>query len=426
MQPFHLLAKPAGPRCNMRCAYCFYLEKERLYPDRTGSARMSDELLEVFVRDYLRTQPTAEVGFSWQGGEPTLMGLPFFERVVALQARYTPPGKKATNALQTNGLALDDDWCRFLARHEFLVGISIDGPRDLHDGFRVDRGGRGSFDRVAAAMERCRRHGVAFNTMTVVHRGNSQQPERVYRALKELGATHMQFIPLLERMDGGELAGPPQPDRQLPVAPWSCGSDELGSFLCGIFDLWVRSDIGEIFVQPFDVALSIRHLGRSSICAHDETCGDALVVEHNGDVYACDHYVYPEHRLGNLLRTPLAQLADDPRQRAFGAAKRDELPTACRDCQHLPSCRGGCPKHRSLRSSGGEPGLNYFCSSYRRFFERIGPHIEAMHGLLLQGKPAAAHMRQLSSRRDWTEPRRNDPCPCGSGLKYKRCCALRK
>ena len=367
-RPLHVMGKPIGPICNLDCKYCFYLEKERLYPpgEKWG---MSDALLETYIRQYIAQQPGAEVNFAWQGGEPTLLGVGFFEKAVALQRRYAD-GKTIHNALQTNGTLLDDSWGEFFSRNQFLVGLSIDGPRELHDSLRVDKHNNPTFDAVMAGLGVLKRHGVAFNTLSVIHRQNAKQPLAVYRFLQSIGSEYLQFIPLVERQASGPLkvldfAEPPvigEPaDPNSPVTPWSVDAGDYGTFLCTIFDQWVRRDVGRTFVQLFDVALGQWMNLPSSLCVFAPRCGSALALEHNGDLYSCDHYVYPRYKLGNLLNQSLTELADLPQQIRFGNDKQDTLPAYCRRCPVRFACNGECPKHRFIHTPDGEPGLNYLC-----------------------------------------------------------------
>jgi len=423
---YHVIAKPTGPICNLDCRYCFYLEKERLYQG-TSAWAMDDSVLEAFIRDYIGSQNVPAVSFTWQGGEPTLLGLDFFRRVVEFQARHAA-GRRVENAFQTNAILLDDNWCAFLAKESFLVGVSIDGPSRLHDRHRVDRGGHPTFDRVMRGMELLAKHGVAFNTVTVVHRDNAREPLEVYRFLREAGSGFIQFIPIVERVappeESQDLASPGAEGRG-HVSAWSVDPADWGSFLCTIFDEWVRRDVGRVFVQMFDVALESWLTGRTSLCIFGETCGRALAIEHNGDLYSCDHYVYPEFRLGNITETPLAALVESPQQVAFGDAKRDALPAFCRQCPVLFACHGECPKNRFARTPDGEAGLNYLCAGYKRFFTHIDPHMTFMAAeLRAQRAPAnvMAWMRERDRQAAMTTAGRNDPCPCGSGLKVKKCC----
>ena len=399
--PFHVMAKPIGPKCNLDCTYCFYLEKENLYPE-TSSFRMSDTVLERYIRSYISAQPGTEVNFAWQGGEPTLLGIDFFHKVVELQNRHA--GRRTiSNALQTNGTLLDDDWCRFLHDNRFLVGLSIDGPRALHDAYRVDRGQKPTFDRVLAGLECLKRHGVEFNTLTVVNRQNSPHPLEVYRFLKEIGSTFMQFIPLVERHappgnpSGLKLAAPPipghGPDNSATVTPWSVQAADYGAFLTGIFDEWIRHDVGQIFVQLFDVTLANWYGEGPGICVFSENCGGALALEHNGDVYSCDHYVYPQYRLGNITTQPLGDMAASFQQRQFGSEKSTSLPRYCRECDVRFACHGECPKHRFIRSPDDEPGLNYLCAAYKTFFHHAKPGMDEMVWLLRAGQSPADVMK---------------------------------
>lgn len=389
------MVKPIGPICNLDCTYCYYTGKKALYPDQRRF-RMSEDLLETFVRDYLAAGadwPGRELVFSWQGGEPTLLGVDFFRRAVELQERYRPPGKIVRNAFQTNGVLLDAGWARFLHDAKFLVGISIDGPPRLHDANRLDVKGAPSSARVLAGLAQLQDHQVEFNTLSVVSRANLRGARMVYRYLKELGVRFMQFIPLLEREreGGGGLAGPS--DSGGAVTPWSLPPAGLGTFLCQLFDEWVRRDVGSVFVQGFDILLEQSMGQPASLCVFAETCGVALAMEHNGDLFACDHYVYDDYRLGNIIETPLSDLAQAPAQARFGRDKRATLPQVCLDCDNLHLCNGGCPKHRIARAPDGEPGLNYFCPSYRRFFAHTAETMRAMADLLRAGRPAADVMK---------------------------------
>lgn len=401
--PFHVMAKPIGPRCNLDCTYCYYLEKEQMYaPER--KFRMNDAVLERFIGDYIAAQDAAgvpEIWFAWQGGEPTLLGVDYFARIVALQEKFRPAGKAVRNAIQTNGTLLTGKWARFLHRHEFLVGLSIDGPPDLHDQHRRDRRGGPTSGPVMKTLQLLRAHQVEFNVLTVVNAHNVRRPLDVYHFLRDCGVNFMQFIPVVERIDAqGRLAGPPEStvdDDALQLAPWSVPADAYGDFLCSIFDEWVRHDVGEIFVQFFDMQLGLWMGHEATLCVFAETCGRGLAIEHNGDVFACDHYVYPEFRLGNVMERPLAVLSAAPEQQEFGENKRSSLPPTCLDCRYLFACNGGCPKHRFLPApDGGDKKLNYFCASNRRFVAHAGPLLETMGRLIRSGVPAAAIMPMLA------------------------------
>jgi uncharacterized protein len=388
---------------------------------------MSEAVLESFISQYMRSQDVPEISFAWQGGEPTLMGLDFFRRVVHLQKQYLPAGKRFSNAIQTNGTLLTDEWCRFLHDNQFLVGLSIDGPRNLHDRYRRDKGGGATFDRVMEGMRRLKEHQVEFNTLTVVNRANSREPLAVYDFLREQGSGHIQFIPLVERGGSvGHLACPPGQGlvQDIPVSPWSTLPQDYGQFLCTVFDQWVKRDVGRVFVQLFEVMLGV-WLGRpASLCVFNPTCGQAAVLEHNGDLYSCDHFVYPEYRLGNILQQPLASLMESEQQLAFGQNKKDFLPRYCLDCDVRFACQGECPKHRFVLSPAGQQGLNYLCPAYKQFFRHVDRKMEQMAWLLRQGRPAADIMRPASptAAAPSNRPGRNDPCPCGSGKKLKKCC----
>jgi uncharacterized protein len=428
------MGKPVGPICNLDCKYCFYLDKEKLYPSPRKFV-MSDEVLDNYVRQYIASQPGAEVSFAWQGGEPTLLGVGYFRKVVELQARYAN-GKTIGNSIQTNGTLLDDEWCTFFKENRFLVGISIDGPRELHELYRVDKLQRSTFDKVMAGIELLKRHRVDFNTLTVVHRESARHPLEVYRFLKEIGSTYIQFIPLVERSTGTGLAAPPllspttdDPALSATVTPWSVDAHDYGNFLVEIFQEWVRQDVGRIFVQVFETALSNWMGLGSSLCIFAETCGRALALEHNGDVYSCDHYVFPRHKLGNVLDQEISELAELPVQQGFGAAKRDTLPDYCRQCDVRFACHGECPRNRFLQTPDGQPGLNYLCTGYRHFFRTIDPTMKEMARLLRDGRPAADIMNprveaspaRVRPQFNSAKVARNAPCPCGSGSKYKRC-----
>ncbi len=400
-RPFHVMVKPIGPACNLDCRYCFYLEKARLFAGE-HSPRISDAALESFVQQYIAALPDApEINFAWQGGEPTLMGLDFFRKVVALQKQHSG-GKKITNAFQTNATLLDDEWCAFLAANQFLTGVSLDGPRELHDAYRLDKQGRSTFETVIAAVERLKRHGAPFNTLTVVNRINSKQPLKVYRFLKELGSTFHQYIPIVERVAnpaaqalGLPLATPPSAGAEdIAVTEWSVRPGDYGKFLIAIFDAWVRQDVGKIFVQLFDAALAAWVGQSGTVCVYAEECGNAIILEHNGEVYACDHFVYPQYLLGNLKDTPLTELAWSAAQERFGRNKQALLPTYCRKCGFLFACNGECPKHRFAKTPDGEPGLNYLCPGLKKFFQYATPKLDAMARLVQARRPAADIMQK--------------------------------
>ncbi len=433
---FHVMTKPSGAVCNLDCKYCFYLEKEKLYPGTTNFF-MTEETLENYVKQYIERQEIGEITFAWQGGEPTLMGVEFFEKAVAFQKKYCPPGKKIFNAFQTNGTLLDDAWASFFKREGFLIGLSIDGPEHLHDKYRVTKGGKPTWKKVMQGMAFLKKHEVEFNTLTVINREISLHPLEVYRFLREHGSGYMQFIPLVERKGEGELltlATPPQVGQDgdyedpTPVTDWSVRAKDFGSFLTTIFDEWVNNDVGKTFVQLFDVQLGIWYSGRSSLCVFSETCGKALALEHNGDLYSCDHYVYPEYKLGNLFKEHLGDMVASEQQKKFGLDKRDSLPKYCQTCEVKFACHGECPKHRFIKTPDGEPGLNYLCAGYKKFFNHVDPYLKTMVELIRSGRAAPDIMEMLASQKvskleqeKWKNIGRNEPCPCGSGKKYKAC-----
>ena len=377
------MAKPTGAACNLDCRYCFFLKKGKLYP---GSGfRMTDEVQESYIRQTLGAQPSPQVTIAWQGGEPTLMGLDFFRRSIELEKKYARPGMAVENTLQTNGILLDDEWCRFLHDHNFLVGISLDGPRPLHDAYRRDKGGQPTFDRVVRAVRRMQEHKVEFNVLCTVNAVNCRQPLDVYRFFRdELGARYLQFIPIVEKEEEGRGAG----DEGVKITGRSVPPEQYGRFLIEIFDEWVRRDVGSTFVPFFDAVLASYVYGRSSLCVLRPACGDALALEHNGDLYSCDHFVEPNHRLGNILETPLAELAWSEKQRAFGQAKSAALPRACRECKWLFTCHGECPKNRVLKTPDGESGLNWLCAGLKAFFAHTERPMREMADLLKSGRYA--------------------------------------
>lgn len=401
---FHLMAKPAGPSCNLHCTYCFYCEKKALLPDPTPS-RMSDEVLESYTRQYIQSQPGSSVIFEWQGGEPSLVGIAFFQHALELQKKYGQ-GKEITNSLQTNGTLLDDDWCEFLAKNRFLVGLSLDGPGPVHDAYRVDKEGRGTSDRVIKSLERMQHHGVQVNVLVTVNNKNSTQPLEVYRFLRRHNAQFIQFIPVVERAAdpkakalGLPLALPPSlngAEHSTTVTSWSVEPKQYGQFLMRIFDEWIRNDVGEVFVMNFEWTLAAWARVRPAVCYLASRCGRNLIMESNGDVFSCDHFVYPAFRLGNILEHNLAALVDSKQQLAFGAAKETALPGYCRQCDVLSACRGGCPKHRFLISPDGEPGLNYLCAGFKDFLHHVEPAMKRMVELLRRGIPALKIMETTS------------------------------
>lgn len=390
---FHMLAKPSGADCNLACTYCFYLRKSALYP--AERPRMSPEMLETYIRQLFEAQPGPEVSLAWQGGEPTLMGLDFFERAVELATRHARPGQRIAHSIQTNGVLVDERWCAFFRRHDFLVGISIDGPEAVHNRFRVNRGGSGVHAQVVRAYRLLRDHGVRTNILCTVNAANQRRALDVYRHFRdELQADYIQFIPVVEA-----LPAVPGKRRRRPVSAESVDPERFGRFLVAVFDEWSRRDIGAVTVHNFE-AVAANLLGAPAIvCVFAETCGGAPVIEHNGDVYSCDHYVDERHRLGNIGETPLAELMACERQAAFGAAKRDDLPRQCRQCRFLPLCRGECPRNRFVPSGGGEAGLNYLCPGYRRFFGHVEGPIGRIVSLFRAGRSPDEVMAVMAAAR---------------------------
>ncbi|NSW57539.1 MAG: anaerobic sulfatase maturase [Armatimonadetes bacterium] len=405
---FQVFAKPAGPACNLACHYCYYLEKEQLFPGDMP-LKMPDDLLELYIAQHIEASPGPVIRFSWHGGEPTILGLDYFRRIVAIQRRHTPAGRRIENGIQTNGTLLNEDWCRFLADENFAVGISIDGPRELHDLHRVTRDGESAWERTMRGYELLRSHGVDCDVLCVVGAHNAVHPTRVYRFLKSIGARYLTFLPLVVR----------QPDSGTGASALSVPPAAWGEFLCTIHEEWQRQDIGKVGIQIFDEAVRPALGQDHALCIFSRKCGNIPVVEHNGDFYSCDHFVDPEHLVGNIREQPLVELLESPAQRAFGRAKSSTLPRYCRDCPVLEMCNGGCPKDRFLLTPDGEPGLNYLCEGYRRFFTSLRPFLTAL-ATLRRRQLALKEPTPEDDRR--AEPRRNDPCPCGSGRKYKACC----
>ncbi len=424
---FSLMAKPIGPICNLDCKYCFYLEKENLYPG-TSNFKMSDETLEAYVKQKIEAHGIDQVNFAWQGGEPTLMGVEFFRKAVELQKKYSS-GKIINNVLQTNGVLLDDEWCGFFKENNFLIGLSIDGPREIHDAYRVNKGGGDTFDKVVRGINYLKKHKVDFNTLTVIHRYNADFPLEIYNFLKEIGSGYMQFIPIVERESNNKAENSlnlVSPDnKEANVTEWSVFPEQYGKFLCAVFDEWVRKDVGNYFVQMFDVALQSWLGMEQSICIFRKTCGDAMIIEHNGDIYSCDHYVYPQNLLGNILENPLESLINSEQQNKFGQDKLDTLPNYCQTCEVKFACNGECPKHRFIKTPDGEEGLNYLCAAYKKFFNYVNPYMKFMAEQLKHQKSPAYVMNWVLEK-DKGFPGlnvgRNETCPCGSGKKFKSCC----
>ncbi|MDZ7697528.1 MAG: anaerobic sulfatase maturase [Deltaproteobacteria bacterium] len=393
-QAFELMAKPAGPGCNLRCTYCFYLEKSRLFPESEG--RMSDEVLEAYTREYIASQPGPSVSFAWQGGEPTLMGIDFFRRALDLQRTYSL-GKHISNTLQTNGTLIDRSWCEFLSRNRFLVGLSIDGPDTVHDFYRLDGKGRPTHARVLGSLKMMQQYGVEINVLATVNRESARRPLEVYHFLKEQGVRFIQYIPIVERQADAAaenhripLDGPPSLTRKSPpssVTDWSVRPRDYGDFLTQIFREWVRHDVGDIFVMNFEWALGAWAGMPAGVCYLSHRCGLNLIIEHNGDIFSCDHFVYPPYRLGNILADDLREMVFSERHMAFGASKETGLPRYCRHCDFLFACRGGCPKYRFAISPEGEPGVNYLCAGFKGFYHHVDSYMKDMVKRMRNGIP---------------------------------------
>ncbi|MGD0833415.1 MAG: anaerobic sulfatase maturase [Candidatus Dormibacteria bacterium] len=386
-EPFVVMAKPVGPVCNLDCGYCYYLRKRDLFP-AGESFRMSHDVLEAYVRSFIESSPGPVVHFVWHGGEPMAAGLDFYRDAVALQERHLPPGWICLNNLQTNGSLLDDEWCAFLAERNFSVGLSLDGPARIHDAGRPDRRGRPTHQRVLRGLQLLRAHGVEPDVLCTLNARTATAPLEVYDFFLEQGVLWLQFLPVVVRDAAGDLS------------PWSVGAGAAGEFLCAVFDRWVRHDVDRIGIQNFLEALLVVAGAPANLCVMAPTCGRALVVEHDGGVYACDHFVEPARRLGDVRTDSLGALVSSRAQTAFGNAKQDALPAFCRSCPVLFLCRGGCPKDRFDTAPGGEPGLNHLCAGYRRFFEHALPHLERMADLAGTGQPLGAIMAELAGSRD--------------------------
>ena len=414
-EPFVVMAKPVGPRCNLKCSYCYYLETGPLYPE-DHVFRMTDEQLEAFIRQYIASSPGPVVSFIWHGGEPTLAGLDFFRLAVQLQKRYLPCGWSCWNNLQTNGLLLDDTWCEFLAAEHFDVGLSIDGTAALHDAIRKDHGGHGTYRRVLAALHCLQAHGVQPDLLCTVTSDIAREPVAVYHTLRSFATGWIQFIPIVRRMADGQVTAD------------SVSGDAYGQFLIAVFDEWIRRDIGRLEIQLFAETALVWAGGTASVCWMAPTCGRALVLEHDGNVYSCDHFVSPRHRIGSLTSDPLDDLVDSPSQRAFGESKHDSLPGQCLACPWLSVCNGGCPKDRFALAENGEAGLNHLCSGLRQFYARAEQPLKMIGQMRQRGlSPEAitAGLRSAALGR-WQSIGRNDPCLCGSGRKAKNCCWARR
>lgn len=405
LQGIHVVAKPIGPLCNLNCEYCFYLEKQALFA-RNEKYRMTDDVLRAFITGYISSQPTPVVEFVWQGGEPTLLGIDFFKRAVELQ-KHLAGTKTIANALQTNGTLLTNEWCAFLKKHNFMVGISLDGPQEIHDRYRHDRKGAGSFVQVMHGLKLLQKHGVEYNILACVARETARNPLDIYRFFKDQGVEFIQFSPVVERVPdsssrqlGLRLAGPAslkEGEHCAEVTPWSVIPEDYGDFLIAVYEDWVRHDVGSIFVMNFEWALNAWIGNPSPVCVHAKQCGRSLVIEHNGDVYACDHCVYPQYRLGNIMNDALPRMVEKSLQSGFGVSKETALPRWCGECDVLAACQGGCPKQRFQKTCDDEQGLHFLCEGYKKFFRHIRKYLRAMTQLLEKGLPASLVMDAITA-----------------------------
>jgi len=411
VEPFVVMAKPMGPLCNLRCGYCYYLETEQYY-DAQHRFRMSESVLEEYIKQYISSSPGPSIQFTWHGGEPTLAGIDFYRLAVELQRKYLPEGWTCINNFQTNGILLDDEWCSFLAENSFDVGLSIDGTEALHNEYRRDHNGLGTYSKVADSIIRLQSHGIQPDLLCTVTSSIAKEPLEVYKALRSFNTGWIQFIPIVRQTPNGE------------VTPDSVSGEDYGRFLCSVFDQWILNDFGKLGVQIFGEALIVSMGRPANVCWMAETCGRVLVVEHDGSVYSCDHFVTPEHRIGCISEDNLGELVELPEQRKFGRDKADALPRQCRECPYLRCCNGACPKDRFAVTEDGEEGLNYLCDGYKMFFEHAEPHLMNVAELARQGLSAQQILSKLRNERRarWAGVGRNDPCPCGSGKKFKKCC----
>ncbi len=412
---FQIFVKPAGATCNLGCRYCYYLPKESLYP-AAAPYRMSDDLLEEYIGQHIEIAPEPVINFSWHGGEPTILGLDYFRRIVELQRKHQGRGTRIVNSIQTNGVLIDEDWCRFFGAEGFAVGLSLDGPQDVHDRCRITKSEKPTYKQVIHGYRLLRRYKVPVDILCVVHAENVKYPLQVYRFFKEIKAQYLSFIPLVE-LDPSAVGG---------VSPRTVPAEDFGAFLCTIFNEWLRQDIGRVIVQIFEEAGRPTRGQDHSLCVFRPTCGDIPVLEHNGDFYSCDHFVDPGHLLGNLRQVSLFALLENPALRGFGQAKREMLPGWCRGCEVLAVCNGGCPKDRVIKTPEGEGGLNYLCAAYKKFFTHARPYVARLADLRHAGERPEALMKTLQAEdsKAGSKAGRNDPCPCGSGRKYKKCCLV--
>lgn len=400
--PTYVMAKPIGSICNLNCSYCYYLEKEILYQG-SKNYEMSDDILEKYIESYIQAQPVPEVLFTWHGGETLLRDMLFYKKALAYQKKHGR-GRVIDNSLQTNGVLLTDDWCKFFKDNNFLIGISIDGPEHCHDVYRKNKGGNGTFKQVMRGIELLQKHGVEFNTLSVINDYNVDYPLEVYNFFKEIGSHYMQFSPIVERIhkndvpSGLKLMGPEE-ESDYVIAPWTVDARKFGKFYMEIFDEWVRHDVGQYFVQIFDATLANTVGEQPGSCIYAEKCGHASVMEFNGDVYACDHFVFPEYKLGNIKHKTIFEMMFSEEQLRFGSDKRDKLPTQCKQCEFLNLCNGECPKNRIIKTPTGEPGLNYLCAGFKMYYRHTKPYMEFMANELFFKRSPANVMTWVKNHR---------------------------
>ena len=397
-KPLYVMLKPAGAHCNLACKYCYYLEKNYLYQN-TPRHLMSDEMLEQFTREYIEAQTMPQVLFTWHGGEPLMRSIDFYRKALALQKKYAH-GKQIDNVIQTNGTLLTDEWCEFFAQNHWLVGISIDGPQEYHDHYRVTPAGKPSWEKVMQGISLLKKHRVEWNAMAVVNAYNAEHPLEFYHFFRDNGCQYLQFTPIVERLtkheDGRTLASLAD-DREIPLADASVTPQQWGNFLCTIFDDWVRHDVGKTFVEIFDCTLANWMGVLPGICAYSKECGHAGVMEHNGDVYSCDHFVFPEYKLGNIREQSLIDMLYGEKQQAFSRLKHTSLPRQCKECDMEFACHGECPKNRFEKDKYGEPGLNYLCQGYYQYYSHVAPYMDFMKRELLAQRPPANIMNVLKN-----------------------------
>jgi uncharacterized protein len=419
----HVLAKPSGATCNLACSYCFFLDKELLYPN--SKFRMTEDVLENYIRQLIETHRSEQVTVAWQGGEPTLMGIDYYRKAIEYQNKYRKPGMTFENTMQTNGTLLNDEWCEFLKENNYLIGLSLDGPRHLHDAHRVDKGGAPTFDKVMRGLRLLQKHGVEYNILTTVNRINADHPREVYCFLRdEVGTEWIQFIPVIERVspDGFNLTQVGD-----HVSPRSVRPEQFGRFLIQVFDEWVHHDVGKMFVQTFEAGLrNWMRLPTSGMCVFEKTCGYGLALEHNGDLYSCDHFVEPDYLLGNIKEEHMLEMVGSEVQHKFGQDKFDTLPKYCLECPVLFACNGECPKNRFINTPDGQPGLNYLCAGYKAFFQRVDEPMKIMAMLMNTGRPASDVIGILAEKKEalsqaYAKAKPEQPCPCGSGMLYQEC-----